>query len=271
MSPLFFVGVKLILNISLNIGINMYIMAKCSTLLYWNRLTSYVRWFFPSTPLKGATIDQVLDTTGEYSMTNATSAGYYYAVVHSDQYPDPRKCNHEVVAHCREQTLAFIEYIEKSATGQADIENYVSERPDLFACRLLERRAMSTEPKTRSVFDVSYVANCIFGPVSGPFKKWLRQQKGHPLMLDIDPLNTSLCKGERLETLATRVELWGFPDCCFEKICGQNAEFSTRISLSMFLNTDFTDYVHKPLTCETIVIAGETLKPQKENGYTLEN
>lgn len=99
-------------------------------------------------------------------MKTATFAGYHYRVVHRDKYDPAKKDTPSVVNDVFEKVNHLIDYVNKDVSCESDISNYVRDRESLFACRLLERRAVSEDPKLRRVYDVAYVTNIILGLLS---------------------------------------------------------------------------------------------------------
>lgn len=65
--------------------------------------------------------------------------------------------NEHVIQHAETETAAFLDFIKHEAVGQTDVERYIDQRQELFAYRLLERRAMAQEPMARAVYNVSWV------------------------------------------------------------------------------------------------------------------
>ena len=96
---------------------------------------------------------------------------------------DPWVIEHALAAAC-----VFLAFVKEVAVTEEQIADYINERWELFSCRLLERRTTSDEPNRRSVYDVSFVCNIIFGMFSLPFKRWVSSTTNQSRLTDMDPL-----------------------------------------------------------------------------------
>lgn len=122
-------------------------------------------------------------------MVTSASAGYYYSVLHRDRFAPGKKDTESVIDDVYQKVTELIEFVGNQASTEADISQFVVERESVYACRLLERRAVSESPKLRSVYDVSYACNIILGMLSMPFKEFVLGGTRHPMMVNLDPLS----------------------------------------------------------------------------------
>lgn len=144
--------------------------------------------FFPQYKLSTADISEVLGN-GSRSMVTSASAGYYYSVLHRDRFAPGKKDTESVIDDVYQKVTELIEFVGNQASTEADISQFVVERESVYACRLLERRAVSESPKLRSVYGVSYACNIILGMLSMPFKEFVLGGTRHPMMVNLDPLS----------------------------------------------------------------------------------
>ena len=108
--------------------------------------------------LDAASLDDV-STPGTWcSMVNSSSAGWYYAVHDPDSFSGHTKNCEYVILHARRVAQDLMNFTGK-CEGYEQLEQYIRDRDDVFATRILERRACAENLKRRTVYDTAYASN----------------------------------------------------------------------------------------------------------------
>ena len=143
-------------------------------------------FFFADSSLKMLSVEDA--TSSSSTLISGSSAGNYFCVVEKERFAPGTKSTPSVLDDIKPIAEEFMKFVAGTDTKD-EILQYMEkkDKQHYFDARLLERLALSDNPKSRSVYDVSFLVNIVLYCFSQPLKTAVLAGQ-HPMMLSIEPI-----------------------------------------------------------------------------------